>query len=54
VSLYNNPATTQLKEDWDKYKRLRNDLSFLKKKEQLAWHQHKLKECEESGDYGKW
>ena len=46
-------ATTQLKEDRDKYKRLRNDLSGVKKKEKLAWHQNKLEACEESGDYGK-
>ena len=46
-------ATTQLKEDWDRYKRLRNDLSVIKRKEKLAWHQHKLEACEESSDYGK-
>ena len=46
-------ATTQLKEDWDKYKRLRNDLSVVKKKEKLEWQKLKLEACEESGDYGK-
>ena len=46
-------ATTQPKEDWDRYKRLRNDLSVVKKREKLAWHQQKLEACEESGDYGK-
>ena len=46
-------ATTQLKDDWDRYKRLRNDLSVVKKKEKLAWKQQKLDSCEESGDYGK-
>ena len=46
-------ATTQLKDDWDRYKRLRNDLSVVKKREKLAWKQNKLESCEESGDYGK-
>ena len=35
-------ATTQLKDDWDRYKRLRNDLSVVKKREKLAWKQNKL------------
>ena len=46
-------ATTQLKEDWDRYKRLRNDLAVVKKREKLASKQQKLEACEESGDYGK-
>ena len=46
-------ATTQLKENWDRYKRLRNDLAVVKKREKLAWQQHKLEACEESGDSGK-
>ena len=46
-------SNTQLKEDWDNYKRLRNNLAVVKKKEKLAWQQHKLQTCEESGDHGK-
>ena len=46
-------ANTQKKEDWDKYKRLRNDLTGLKKKEKLTWQQNNLEACEESGDSGK-
>ena len=46
-------ATTQLKDDWDRYKRLRNDLSVVKKREKLAWKQDKLESCEETGDFGK-
>ena len=46
-------ATSQLKEDWDQYRRLRNDLVVVKRKEKLAWQQQKLEECEEDGDSGK-
>ena len=46
-------ATTQLKEDWELYRRLRNDLVVVKRKEKLAWQQQKLEDCEESGDHGK-
>ena len=46
-------ATSQLEEDWDIYKRLRNNLSVVKKKEKLAWQQQKLEDSEESGDFGK-
>ena len=46
-------STTQLKEDWDLYKRLRNDLAAVKRREKLSWQQQKLEACEESGDHGK-
>ena len=46
-------ATTQLKEDWELYRRVRNDLVVVKRKEKLAWQQQKLENCEESGDHGK-
>ena len=46
-------ATSQSRYDWEKYKRLRNDLSTIKKKEKLAWQQKKLEACEETSDYGK-
>ena len=45
--------TSQLKEDWDIYKRLRNNLSVVKRKEKLAWQHQKLEDSEESGDFGK-
>ena len=35
-------STTQLKEDWDNYKRLRNDPSVVKKREKPVWQQQKL------------
>ena len=35
-------ATTQLEEDWSRYKRLRNELSGIKRTEKLAWQQQKL------------
>ena len=46
-------ANTQLQEDWDQYKRLRNNLAAVKKKEKQAWQQHKLETCEDSNDHGK-
>ena len=46
-------ATTQLGEDWDKYRRLRNDLAAIKKKEKLEWQKAKLEACEDTGDHGK-
>ena len=46
-------STTQLKEDWDMFKRLRNDLASVKRREKLSWQQQKLEACEESGDHGK-
>ena len=30
-------ATTKLREDWDNYKRLRNDVAGVKKREKLKW-----------------
>ena len=35
------------------YKRLRNDLTEVKKIEKLAWEKKKLEDCEQSNDYGK-
>ena len=46
-------ATSQLKEDWDRFRRLRNELAVVKRREKLAWQQQKLETCEESGDCGK-
>ena len=46
-------ATSQLKEDWDTFRRLRNELAVVKRREKLAWQQQKLETCEESGDCGK-
>ena len=46
-------TNTQLKEDWDRYRRLRNDLAVTKKKEKLEWQKAKLEECEDDGDHGK-
>ena len=46
-------ATTQLEEDWNRYKSLRNELSGIKRKEKLAWQQQKVEACEDSGDCGK-
>ena len=46
-------ATTQKEEDWAKYRRLRNDLTCVKKKEKLVWQQNHLEACEETSDFGK-
>ena len=46
-------ATTQLEEDWDKFRRLRNDLAVVNKKEKLEWQKAKFDTCEENGDHGK-
>ena len=46
-------ATTQLEEDWNRYKSLRNELSGIKRKDKLAWQQQKVEACEDSGDCGK-
>ena len=46
-------AKTQLREDWNIFKKLRNDLAAVKKKEKFAWQQKKLESCEETGDHGQ-
>ena len=47
-------ATHSRSEDaWAVYKRLRNDLTKVLKKEKLSWHQSKVETCEENQDSGK-
>ena len=46
-------ANTQKEEDWVRYRRLRNDVTGVKKKEKLTWQKKHLESCEETGDSGK-
>ena len=43
-------STSQLQEDWKRYRRLRNDLEVEKRREKRTWQQQKLKTCEEMSD----
>ena len=40
-------------EDWEAYKRKRNDVTYLLKKEKQSWQSKKLENCEEKQDSGK-
>ena len=42
-----------LNEDWDKYKKLRNDVTSQLRRDKHHWQQGKLESCEETGDTGK-
>jgi hypothetical protein len=46
-------SLTGLSEDWDKYKKLRNEVTGLLRQDKFDWQQSKLKSCEESSDTGK-
>ena len=40
-------AGTRSVDDWNEYKRKRNEVTSLLKKEKLAWQRNKLEACEE-------
>ena len=40
-------------EDWERYKRLRNDVTNQLKKDKKTWQEGKLSSCQESKDTGK-
>jgi hypothetical protein len=46
-------AGTRSIDEWKDYKRKRNEITSLPKKEKLAWQRSKLEACEESQDTGK-
>ena len=46
-------ALTGLSEDWDQYKKLRNEVTGLLRQDKFDWQQSKLKSCEESSETGK-
>ena len=48
-----NASNSGLDSDWDKYKKLRNQVTSQLRKDKLDWQQGKLSACEESCDTGK-
>ena len=40
-------------DDWEVYKKLRNDVTALLRKDKLAWQKAKLEDCETNSDSGK-
>ena len=52
-SAQQNASSSGLAQDWDEYKKLRNEVTSLHRKDKLEWQQKKLQSCEESSDIGK-
>ena len=46
-------SSSGLTEDWDRYKKLRNEVTALLRKEKSDWQLEKLQSCEETTDTGK-
>ena len=42
-----------VEEDWDRYKRLRNEVTHRLKEDKISWQEKKLLSCQESKDTGK-
>ena len=42
-----------MNEDWERYKKLRNEVSSQLRKDKSDWQQENLESCEETKDMGK-